>query len=363
VGRVAFVTWDGGGNVPPVLALASRLTAAGHTVEGHGPLSLAERFASEGLAYVVRDAPDPWDVTAMALDVAEQFRRTAPDVAVVDYMLPGALCGAEASGGATVALVHTLYAALLDGGDHPSPMSMAATADAVDRAREAVGLQPVGTLGALLDRSARVMVTSPRELDAPLDDLPGTVRYVGPAFEPAAGDAGWQPPPGDDPLVVVSLGTTPMDEAPAIQAVVDGLAAAPVRVVVMCGGHLGHDDLVLPPNATRTGYVRHAAVLPHADLVVNHAGLGTVLATLAHGLPMVCVPLGRDQPANAGAVARVGAGTVVDPTATAGDLGSAVLGALQDATMRASAERMAASMGGPGAGDRAAGELAALVTA
>ena len=49
-------------------------------------------------------------------------------------MLPGALCAAEASGGATAALVHTLYGALLDGGDHPSPMAMAASCDTVNQA-------------------------------------------------------------------------------------------------------------------------------------------------------------------------------------------------------------------------------------
>ena len=73
-------------------------------------------------------------------------------------------------------------------------------------------------------------------------------------------------------------------------------------------------DLRLPPNATRTGYVRHGAVLPHADLVIDHAGLGTVLAALAHGLPQLCVPLGRDQPANAAAVSRTGAGVVRVPS-------------------------------------------------
>ena len=132
---------------------------------------------------------------------------------------------------------------------------------------------------------------------------PATSATSGPVFEPAASDAGWAPPPGDDPLVVVSLGTTPMDEAPAVQAILDGLAGAPVRVLAMCGAHLAEATCACPPNATRTGYVRHGAVLPHADLVIDHAGLGTVLAALAHGLPQVCVPLGRDQPANAAAVA------------------------------------------------------------
>jgi UDP:flavonoid glycosyltransferase YjiC (YdhE family) len=363
VGRVAFVVWDGGGNVPPAIALGQRLAAAGHTVEGYGGPSLARRFTDAGLGYTVRDVDDAWDVTAMALDVADHCARTEPDAVVVDYMLPGALCGAERGPGRVVAYVHTLYTALLDGGDHPSPMGMAASPAAVDEARGELGLEPVGTLGALLHRSDQVVVTCPQELDAPNASLPENVRYVGPAFEPAGGDGGWSPPPGDDPLVVVSMGTTPMDEAPAVQAVLDGLAEAPVRVLAMCGRHLAEDAIRLPPNATRCGFVRHAAVLPHAAAVVCHAGLGTVLATLAHGLPLVCVPLGRDQPANAAAVARVGAGRVVAPTASPAELRAAVLDVLGDDAVTAASGRMAVAIGGPSAGGAAADAIAMEVDA
>jgi UDP:flavonoid glycosyltransferase YjiC (YdhE family) len=362
MGRLLFVTWDGGGNVPPVLALGARLAAVGHAVEGFGPASLADRFAAEDLEYAVRDAPDPWDAVAMARDVAERCARTRPDVVVVDYMLPGALCGAEASGGATVAFVHTLFGDLLFGGDHPSPMQMAASLDQVAAARAEVGLAPVGSFGALLDRAARVLVTCPAELDGTVERTVPHLRYVGPVFEPAGPDTGWEPPPGDEPLVVVSLGSTPMDQAPVVQAVLDGLADAPFRVLAMGGDVIAEDDITLPPNATRTGYVRHGALLPHASLVVDHAGLGTVLAALAHGLPQVCVPLGRDQPANAAAVARVGAGVVRPPTATPDDLAAAVHEALADAAVRASAEQLARAIGGPGAGDRAVAELTALIT-
>ncbi|MBV9952791.1 MAG: hypothetical protein JO291_12610, partial [Acidimicrobiia bacterium] len=237
MGRVAFLVWDGGGNVPPAIALGERLSAAGHTVEGYGAASLARRFADAGLGYTVREADDPWDVTSMAVDVADHCASTEPDLVVVDYMLPGALCGAERGPGRIVAFVHTLYAALLGGGDHPSPMGMAATPDAVDHAREELGLEPVGTFGGLLRRSDQIVVMCPPELDAPDASLPDNLRYVGPAFEGAGAESSWSPPPGDDPLVVVSMGTTPMNEAAAVQAILDGLADAPLRVLAMCGSH------------------------------------------------------------------------------------------------------------------------------
>jgi hypothetical protein len=269
------------------------------------------------VAYVSRVAADPWDVAAMAADVRAECRRAAASLAVVDYMLPGALVGAEAAGVPAVALVHTLYGALLGDGDFPGPMAMAATVEALDAAARALGAAPVGGLADLLERCARVLVTCPASLDECPERWPANVRHVGPVLEAAGDDAGWSPPPGDCPLVAVSLGTTPMGEAPVMQGVLDGLAGEPVRVAVAVGAHLDASALDLPANATATGYVRHAAVLPHAAAGVNHGGLGTVPATLGHRLPQVCVPLGREQPHNARAVARRGVGLAVDPAAGA----------------------------------------------
>ena len=171
------------------------------------------------------------------------------------------------------------------------------------------------SFGALLDRGDLVLVTCPESLDLPAPERSVPVRYVGPLLEPPGADAGWRPPGADDgrPLVVAGLGTTVMDELPVLQRVVAALGAAPVRGIVTLGDHLDPDDLEPPDDVLLTSYVRHAALLPWASAVVTHAGLGTVLAGLAHGLPLVCLPLGREQPANAEAVARVGAGVVLDP--------------------------------------------------
>ena len=157
------------------------------------------------------------------------------------------------------------------------------------------------------------MVTCPESLDLPSPDRPDHVRYVGPLLEPPGADAGWRPPGVDDgrPLVVAGLGTTPMDELPGAPA--GGRRARRRR---RCAGSSPSATTSTRPTSTcptgvqLSGYVRHTAMLPWASAVVTHAGLGTVLAGLAHGLPLVCLPLGREQPANAEAVARVGAGVV-----------------------------------------------------
>jgi UDP:flavonoid glycosyltransferase YjiC (YdhE family) len=123
--------------------------------------------------------------------------------------------------------------------------------------------------------------------------------------------------------------------------VLDALDGAALRVLATLGPHLGTGDLRPPGNATLAGYLRHAAVLPHADLCVNHAGLGTIGAALTFGVPLVCLPLGRDQPGNAEAVAAVGAGRVVPPDAPADRIRATVLDVLEDDGCRRSAARLA----------------------
>jgi MGT family glycosyltransferase len=245
--------------------------------------------------------------------------------------------------------VHTLYTALrAPDGDLPT-MAMASQLPAIAELRVALGLPPVDRLVGLLDGAAVVLVTCPRELDTP-GDVPANVRYVGPILEGAGPDAGWRPP-GEDaetPLVAVSLGTTPMDEGQILQRTLDALAGLPVRAVATVGPHLDPAGFAAGERGRVEGYVRHAAVLPHASLLVTHAGLGSVLAALAHAVPLVCTPLGREQPANAAAVERGGAGRVIAPDADVALLRSSVAAVLGADAYCGAAARLAATLGGYG---------------
>ena len=322
-----FVAWAGGGNVNPFLGLAEGLLARGHRVRAVATGSLHDRLAAAGIEPV--GAPDGW--LPEAGDVLAAVDRDPPDALVVDYMLTGALCGAESSGRPTAALVHTLYRQLLvDGAPHP--MGMAGSVDAVNEIRAAAGLPPVASYGELLEAADVVLVTAPRALDAP-GEVPANVVYTGALFEGPGPDRGWRPPTGRGPLVVVSLGTAgddPAAETAVLERIVRALGELPVRGLVTVPDSVDPARLALPGNVTVTGYVRHAAVLPHADLVVTHGGLGTVVAALAHGLRMVCLPLGREQPDNARAVARIGAGCQVAADAGIDELAAAVAGQLAE---------------------------------
>ena len=54
-----------------------------------------------------------------------------------------------------------------------------------------------------------------------------------------------------------------------------------------------------------------STILPESTVVITHAGHGTVLKALAAGVPLVCVPMGRDQRDNTPGVLRLGAGVRV----------------------------------------------------
>ena len=165
-----------------------------------------------------------------------------PDVVVVDYMLTDALGGAELVGRPTVALVHTLYRALLADGS-PHPMGMAGPVEALNPARVAAGLTPLASLGDLLEPVDLVLVAAPRSLDAP-GEVPANVVYAGPLLEGPGPDAGWDPPAGTGPLVVLSLGTAgdPAQEVPVLRRAVAALADLPVRGLVTLPDYVGRAD-------------------------------------------------------------------------------------------------------------------------
>ena len=268
------------------------------------------------------------------------IERTRPDLVLVDYMQPAALCAVEAAGVPAAALVHTLYGALDLQREAPT-MGMAASIDGTNALRTDLRLPPISRFGDLLDRARVVVVVCPRQLDDEPDRLAANVRYVGPVFERI--DVEPFPAPVA-PRVVVSLGTTDMGEGPVVARVLEALAAAPMEVLATVGGHLDPASIARPANATVSGRIPHAAVVPGADAVVCHAGLGTIAAALRHGVPLVCVPLGRDQHANAAAVVAAGAGRVLAADAAADEIRETVTAVASAGPERDAAERLAMTL-------------------
>jgi UDP:flavonoid glycosyltransferase YjiC (YdhE family) len=91
--------------------------------------------------------------------------------------------------------------------------------------------------------------------------------------------------------------------------------------------------------------------------VITHGGHGTVMKALIAGVPLVVVPLGRDQPDNAGRVVHAGAGIRLRKNATASALRAAVSRVTKDPRYRAAARRMAARLASERDDNRAVDEL------
>lgn len=115
------------------------------------------------------------------------------------------------------------------------------------------------------------------------------------------------------PFVYLTLGTM-FGSTELLRMAVDALADAPVRVLVTIGPTGDPTALgELPSHMHVERYVPQTLLLRHCDIVASHAGSGTFLGALAHGVPQLCMPQGADQFLNADAAAEVGAGIVIEP--------------------------------------------------
>jgi len=376
-----IVTWDGAGNLVSTLGIARRLVEAGHDVRllGHGsidrrcgrggwtfvPFSSAPDFDSvhpgdqdEEMAFVIENIVFGADV---ARDTTTEFERAPADVLLVDAMLLTALCAAEALPVPTAALFHSPYC-LFRGGPLLDMLSMALPM--IDPIREGLGLDAIEGIPQLHDRCDLAIVATPREFEGPGEPA-SNVRFVGPILDgpPLTRTVGTaRPHDGPDPLVVVSFSTSEMGQVPVLQRILDALGQLPARVLVTSGPAVDPRDLRAAANTEVVGYLPHDVVLPAASVVVTHAGLGTVMAALTHGVPIVCMPMGRDQFFNAGRVAELGAGCMLSIDAAAGVIADAVTSVLADPAPRENAKRMAIAIADYGGATDAVDALETLAS-
>ena len=215
-----------------------------------------------------------------------------------------------------------------------SPMTVVSGGlDAVNGVQLELGLPAVAQVPDLLDQCALAMVVTTEEFDRPDGPVPANVRYVGPIVERPGPDADWSPPwPLDAAPVIHACTSTvaPVEMAgDVLQRVLDAVAEEPAIMFVTAQDEV-RDRLRLPSNAHVSGYVRHRVVLPLVDLFVTHAGFSSVAAALQCGVPMVCMPLMYEQPANAAHAEALGLARTVTSDASLEDIRAVVTSALAD---------------------------------
>ena len=320
--RVLVMTWASGGNLPPLLAAASLLDRRGHevTVLGSGETRAAARRLGLDVTGYQR-GPDPdahvaFEAQAelmmatmagseIALDARDALAKLRPDLAVVDCMLPAAIAAARATGTPAASLVHFLYGLartqmLRAGGGWTTDLrTLAAT-------HRLLGLTVAADGLSAWEAPDLVLVSAPRWLDIDCD-APANVLHAGPL---GVGHPSPQPAPTRArPMVLLTFSTTVMGgQTQLIDRVCEGVADLDVDALLTLGGVVEREAVRVPDSIEVMAFGDHDRIMPACAAVVGHGGLGTVLRALAHGVPQLLLPLGRDQAFNASRVEQLDAG-------------------------------------------------------
>jgi UDP:flavonoid glycosyltransferase YjiC (YdhE family) len=125
-------------------------------------------------------------------------------------------------------------------------------------------------------------------------------------WEPAFGDV--ELPPGEEPLVLVAPSTAQDPEHRMLAAALRGLAGAEVRVLATWNRRLPPSPLPVPENARVVDWVSYSRTMPLCDVVVCHAGHGTLVRALSSGCAVVACPAVGDMNENAARLDWSGAG-------------------------------------------------------
>lgn len=415
--RFLFVLWEGGGNVPPQLGLARGLVERGHDVRVLTEDCLAEEVAAVGARFEplvaapnrvsrdedlvadseartplgafarARDRVIMGPAAAYAQDTRAALERGAVDAVVSDYMLFGPPIAAESAGVPVALIVHNTYIVPESGKPAPGPGFLPARGalgrardratsraflalfnrglPAVNRARAQNGLPPLRHILDQLDHVDRILVLTSESFDFHGDAHPPHLRYVGPVLAEPQWVEDWRSPwpQGDTrPLVVVSLSSTYMAQEPLLARTIHGLGRLDARILVTSGPVIDPSSL---PTAANTAVVRsapHAQLFPQAAAVVTHAGLGTVTRALVAGVPLVCLPMGRDQLDVAARVVHAGAGVRLRPSAKPTAIGAAVERVISRPQFATAARRIGAVMRADAGAQRGIAELEALAS-
>jgi MGT family glycosyltransferase len=153
----------------------------------------------------------------------------------------------------------------------------------------------------------------PAAFDFPRADLPPTFHYLGPFRDrlPRGISFPYEKLTGQ-PLVYASLGTLQNTKESLFYQIAKACQGLDVQLVIAHGGGMSEESArQLPGNPLVVPYAPQWELLAKASLTITHAGLNTVLDSLAHGVPLVAIPITYEQPAIAARIKWVGAGEIL----------------------------------------------------
>jgi UDP:flavonoid glycosyltransferase YjiC (YdhE family) len=346
--RLLFAFTGGRGHLEPLVPIAVAAADAGHSVAFGGRPAIVANVRDLGFtAFPFGRDLTPKRIPLQELDADREDRvlregfagrigreRTADILALAAAWLPDLVVCDEIDFGSMIAAerLGLPYASVLvvAAGSFVRPEVVA---EPLDELRAEHGLPPDPQLAML----SRYLVLSPfpPSFRDPAFPLPATAhgfRTVTPEHSEREG-----------PTVYFTLGTVfNVESGDLFVRVLAGLRELQLDVVATVGSEIHPAELGPLPDRIRVErYVAQSSILPRCSAVVSHAGSGTVLGALAHGLPSVLLPMGADQPLNAARCVELGVARVLDAIrATPEDVRDSVAAVLSDPRYRSSAERL-----------------------
>jgi zeaxanthin glucosyltransferase len=367
--RVLFVPLPLAGHANPEVAVGRALAAQGHDVAWVGPEgTLRPLLGPDDRVYPTGMRPYRGQldrglaaIRSLWTDFVVPYARfTLPAVrkAIADYRPDALAVDQHALAGAVAAREAGLPWATLvpQSMELTRPLARLTTVDGWVRGKMAEVCGP----GFEARFSPHLVVAFNTPALAGPGPYPANCAFVGPALGP-------RPPVPDFPwdlldpgrrTVLVTVGTLAGDVATDFHGrVVEAVRPLGVQVILVGSAPVPAENVLVAPR------VPLLELLPRLSAVVSHGGLNTVTETLAHGVPLVVAPIRHDQPVNAAAVARAGAGVRVHfDRVTPQRLRAALTAVLDEPGYRAAAARIRDSFTAAGGAPAAASRLAQLST-
>jgi UDP:flavonoid glycosyltransferase YjiC (YdhE family) len=337
--RFLIAAFGDPGHAFPAIALGRGLVARGHGVVVQTWKRWSEQVEREGMRF--EPAPEyavfptaerplkPYQAAARAaVQSDELIAELRPDAIVADILTVAGGLAAERNGVPWATLVPHLLPTSETGfppysvGARLPRTALGARAwgllqpllrrgelrgrDELNGTRERLGLMPLPHTHNGISRQLALIATFP-QLEYPRSTWLPSIRITGPLlWEQPFGDT--DPPPGEEPLVLVAPSTSQDPSHRMLSAALEGLAGEPVRVLATTNRREPQQPLHVPSNARLVDWVSYARAMPGCAAVVCHAGHGTVARALACGVPVVGCPAAGDMAENAARVAWAGAG-------------------------------------------------------
>jgi zeaxanthin glucosyltransferase len=179
----------------------------------------------------------------------------------------------------------------------------------------------------------------PKEFDFEHPLLPPQFHYTGP-FHDGKGrhpvDFPWERLTGE-PLIYASMGTIMNGRADVFRTIAAGVANHRcTQLVLSIGDRLDPKQIgPVPSNAIIVNQAPQLELLKRASVCITHAGLNTVLESLAQGVPQLAIPVTFEQPGIAARIAAKKTGV----TMSFADLTSEHLSTLLDEVLNCSIYR------------------------